>query len=192
MIITLIPCGPSDWHSEGRLLGRVELAFTPQAEAWVSAWVERLRPLNLSRILHAPDELARATARLLGRRLGVPTRTVQDLKEVDLGLWAGLTDLQLRTRYASAYRQLQEAPLSVCPPGGEEFAAAAERLRKFVQRLVRRNGRGGVGVVLRPVSLAIARYVLNGLDAARIWEDAWGQDEPVVVEYGAEAPAPGP
>lgn len=178
MKIALIPCLRTEWRSEGRLLGCTELSVAPAAEADCSAWLEALRPLGLTRLLHSPDELARRTARLIVRALHVPIRSVADLREVDFALWAGLTGEELRTRFASVYRQLGESPLAVTPPGGENLGDAAARLRACLKRRLR--GGQATGLVLRPVVLALARYVLGDYDESRIWSNSHC-DELVVV-----------
>ncbi len=178
MKIVLIPCARTEWRSKGRVLGRTELSAGAAAEANCVEWIETLRPHGLTRLLHSPDELARRTARLIGRALRVPTRCVDELREVDFALWAGLTEEELRTRFASAYRQLEESPLAVTPPGGENLGAAAARLQACLKRRLREGET--TGLVLRPVVLALARYVLGEHDESRIWSDAHS-DELVVV-----------
>lgn len=191
MKIALIPCAPTEWRSEGRLLGRTELSAAPGAESRCVTWAETLRPLALARILHSPDELAKRTARLIGRVLHVPTRSVEDLSEVDFALWAGLTDDELRTRFASAYRQLEESPLAVTPPGGENLGAAAARLQACLKRKLR-AGEAAVGLVLRPVVLALARYVLEDHDESRIWSAAHSDDPVIVTVNSGLAPSDPP
>lgn len=183
MKVALIPCGPTDWQTAGRLLGRVELSLTDAGQQACCAWLEQLQPLGLARLLHAPDELATQTARFLARRLSIPARTVADLNEVDLGLWAGLTESQLKTRYPSAYRQLCDSPLNVHPPDGEDFGAAARRLNACIRKQFRRNGPEVLGLVVRPFSLAMARSALSGAELSDVWETVRAGAAPVVLDY---------
>jgi broad specificity phosphatase PhoE len=189
MKVALIPCGTTEWHAEDRLLGRVELPLTAADEQQCLQWVERLRPLGLTRILHAPDELATQTAALLARPLSVPTKAVEDLAEVDVGLWTGLTETQIKARFASAHRELRESPLNVNPPGGESLRAAAERLTACIGKQLKRNGKKLLGVVLRPFSFALAKAVLEGSEPTDLWEAARSATEPVVIDCSVK---PGP
>lgn len=187
MKVVLIPCAATEWREEGRLLGRVELPPAEAAEAQCAAWAEQLTPLGLKQIYHGPDELARRTAELLGRKLLVPTKAVAGLAEVDVGLWAGLTDGQLKARFASVHRELREAPLNVSPPGGENLGAAAARLEAFLKKQAKRNGRATLGLVLRPVAFAMVWCTLTGQPASAVWDAAKRLCEPVVVEYPVPA-----
>ena len=182
MKVALIPCGTSDWRQKGRLLGRVELEPARDAHAQCAAWGEGLRSAALTRIFHAPDKLSKSTAQQIGRRLGIPTKPLNALVEVDLGLWAGLTENDLKTRFAKAYRQLLDSPLNVTPPDGEGFSAAAERLRTCLRKRIKPNGKAAIGLVMRPLTFAMARYVLGELNSDGIWEASQHETAPVVTD----------
>lgn len=191
MKVALIPCGVTDWRQKGRLLGRVELELTPDGEAQCTTWGEALRPARLHRLFHAPDELSKTTAERIGWRLNLPVKALDDLVEVDLGLWTGLTEGELKKRYAKAHRQLVEAPLNVSPPDGESFSDAARRLRACLKKRIRPNGKVGIGLVMRPLAFAMARSVLEGVASANVWEASQSKDEPVVMDcVGVPTPAP--
>ncbi len=181
MKIVLIPCGATEWCGEGRLLGRSNLSLSDAGAAQAAQWVDVLRPLELARIYHSPDELAKRTAKILGAALDVSTRVEPELAEVDLGLWAGLTEAELKSRFAKAHRQLVDAPLNVSPPGGEQVADAAERVVDWLRRRLKRNGKETVGLVMRPLSRALARCALGELEIAGVW-DARRERDPVVIE----------
>ena len=184
MKVALIPCAATDWGLHGRLLGRVELEPVADSQPQLALWSEQLRGAALDRIYHAPDELSKSTARQLARVLNVPVKELDDLEEVDLGLWAGLTEDDLKKRYATAHRQLVDSPLNVSPPHGEVFAAAADRLRGCFKKRLKPDGKEAVGLVMRPFCFAMARYLLEG-EGVDIWETSRAQAVPVVMELSA-------
>lgn len=184
MKVALIPCASTEWAQHGRLLGRVELEPTAEAPAQCAAWSEQLRPANLGRIFFAPDELSKSTARHLARALNIPVKELDDLEEVDLGLWAGLTEEDLKKRYATAHRQLVDSPLKVSPPRGEVFAAAADRLRECFKKRLKPNAKEAIGLVMRPFCFAMARYLLEG-EGVKIWETSRSPNAPIVMELFA-------
>lgn len=195
MKIVLIPCAPTEWRDQGRLLGRVELSPTPAGEQQAAAWSAMLAEVGAPVIHHSPDELATRTALILSKTVGARSRKDAALKEVDLGLWSGLTDEDLRKRFASAHHELQEAPLRVKPPDGEAFSDASRRLASELKRLIRRNGDKPLALVLRPVALGLARHWLAGADESAIWEAVNDVNEPVILDYhvnGSAHSAPPP
>lgn len=187
MKVALIPCGTTDWHGEGRLLGRVELPITGLGQQQCAAWAQRLEAMGLRRIVHAPDELATQTAASLARRLSVPTKALEGLVEVDVGLWAGLTESQLKTRYPSAYRELSESPLNVHPPDGESLSAAARRLETCIRKQIKKNTAAGLGVVMRPLAFVMAKCALEGRELEDVWEAARSATEPLIFECSQTA-----
>lgn len=186
MNVVLIPCGATEWHDAGRLLGRVELELCDTAEAQCARWLESLRPLELKKLFVAPDSASRATGKLIGHELGLSAKPVDDLVEVDLGLWAGLTEEQLKTRYARAHKQLAEQPLMVSPPEGEDFSEASARLQAALRKRVKPNGKA-IGLVMRPIALALARKLLANESGDRLWTHAQNTDAPLVLQLD---PAP--
>lgn len=183
MKIALIPCAASEWREEGRLLGRVEVAPTPQGERDVAAWAEDLRPLGLLTIQHAADELSTRTAKIVAKALGIKTRKISNLAEVDVGLWTGLTEDDLQKRYATAFRELCESPLNVNPPNGEAISDAQHRMSVELQKLLKKNGVPAIALVARPLALALTRRSIEGSEESAIWENARSMHTPLVLEY---------
>lgn len=185
MTITLIPCDATEWREEGRLLGRVELPLTPAGEALSALWAQGLKSADLSILLHAKDELSTMFSKRLARTLAIHRKSVAGLDEIELGLWSGLTQDQLHSRYESAYEELTEAPLNVSPPEGESFHEAFERLHKALTRILKSYGPDGrVAIVLRPFALALVRYILNDSELTPIWDVLEEVREPRMIAAG--------
>lgn len=183
MKVALIPCSPSDWTQEGRILGRTELPPSDSADAAITSIIESLRAIAPTKLFHAPDELSTHMAKAIGKALKLAAKSKDELHEVDMGLWAGLTDEQLRTRFSSAYHLLEESPLNVSPPDGEDFRTAAERLERGIAKLLKRAGEGPVALVLRPIAMSLLRAQCGEIGDAEVWKAATDVSGVVVVEY---------
>jgi broad specificity phosphatase PhoE len=186
MKIVLVPCAVTEWRQEGRMLGRVELSMADGAEQQCLAWADRLRQEGVEKIYYSPDELAATTARLLGGALDVPVKEVDHLAEVDVGLWAGLPEEELRKRYASTHEVLCDSPLNVSPPEGEDLCVADVRLRAGMLKVLKRNGKQAIAIVLRPLAFAMVRRAIEGGDASVIWETTQEADAPVTIEFNGK------
>ena len=183
--VVLIPAQTPEWYEAGRLHGRLELSPTLRCTQRAHAWTSELHAADIGKIFHAPDDLSRDIARLTATRLDVPTKLDTGLREIDLGLWAGLTEDELKTRYHKTYRQLHDAPLSVEPPEGEDLADAAKRISGALQKRLKKNGTSTIGLVLRPFALGVARCLLGESE----WPDLWLAQrvaDPLVIERSAE------
>ncbi len=185
MKIVLFPTAASEWRSKGRLLGRVELSPTEAGLAQCGDWADEVSELGVKAIYHAPDELSAVTAETLGKHLDAARKAVEGLLEPDVGLWAGLTDAQLKARFAKAHRNLSEAPLNIRPPEGEPFSKALERLEAAIRKQIGRNGIPAIGFVLRPLALAMVRSCFEENGATEIYEMTRDEDLPRVFEADA-------
>lgn len=188
MNVVLIPCAPSEWQQSGRILGRTELPVLEGSPPIDAATIEAARRAGVTRIVHAPDELSTAAAAALAKALKLKAKSSGDLTEVDVGLWVGLTDEQLSSRYSSAYHELRESPLNVAPPEGEDFGSAMDRLVGCLNKLARRTPDAVFGVVLRPIAAALLRHQTGGLEASDIWQAALDAPQATSVVLGSSGP----
>jgi broad specificity phosphatase PhoE len=194
MKLALVPAGPCEWRAQGRILGRVELSLEDGDAGWLEQDVALLAGSRIGRVFHSPDELVTNTARRLAERLSAATRADDELLEINVGLWAGLARADLKSRFASAFRQLSDDPLAVSPPHGEGLAAGADRVCSAIRKHLRKVRKAGeVSVfVLRPLALAAAVCAFErGGDFGALWTLADGPDEPRLIETALDGQAAG-
>ena len=190
MKVILVPCVASEWREAGRLMGRVQLPAASAAENGCGQWAAVLRQYSVTQIIHGPDELCSRTAKLLAKQIGASHRKLAALDEIDMGLWAGMTVDQLEARFATAHDELRNAPLNVAPPEGEPFSDALARIRKALTAKLNKNGQPAIGVVLRPFSLALAKFALSpNASENDIWFDATETAAPIVIDPQATSVA---
>ncbi len=134
-------------------------------------------------IVYACDgESERETAELIARTLGTKVRTEGELRELDYGLWQGLTRDELKRRQPKMFRQWSESPVSVRPPGGETLEEARDRLRAAIKGILKRHKDDAVLLVLRPVAVGLLRCLVTNDPIEMIWnhvdyEFTWGSYE---------------
>lgn len=98
-------------------------------------------------------------------------KSVDELRELGLGLWEGQREEELEARFASAFRAWKYDPAKVVPPEGESMAEAQERLiGQVIKGIGRKRGPEGVGIVLRPFAMALVRARVFGLPLDKVWE----------------------
>jgi len=170
----LIRCSRTEWDEAGRLGGDCDL---PACKAWGEELTAALHDHDLSTItavLSGPDEASGQTADHIGRMTDKKVRTIDALREVDLGLWEGQRFDELKDRFPAAFKQWKEDPSSVVPPEAEPLADAEYRLLGALAKAFDKlNGKGRhVAVVLRPVAFHVLANRLRGMDAAEAWDAA--------------------
>lgn len=166
----LVQTGQTVWEEQARFDPAVGAPLTEAGQQAVRDRAAELPAEELGAVYASGGESERQTGEELARRLGAKLRTRKDLREVDYGLWQGLTRQEVRRRNPKVYRKWTEAPRTVRPPDGETLEEAQVRVRKALRAVIKRHRGGAAVVVLRPIALALARVLLEGGDLDRVWE----------------------
>ena len=156
--VVLIRPGCTDFDEQHRIQGMLDLPLNHRGEVQVDSLVEELQDLNLEVIYTSSCEPARSTAETIGESLGIPVKESEGLRNFDQGLWQGLRMDDIRRKYPKVFKQWQESPETICPPEGETVREAVERIRKSLQKPIKKKSRFGV-VASEPLATLIGCVV---------------------------------
>ncbi|MWA10814.1 bifunctional RNase H/acid phosphatase [Streptomyces sp. BA2] len=102
-----------------------------QAERAATAFAARG---TIQAIVSSPLKRCQETAQAVAARLGLDVRIDEGLRETDFGAWEGLTFGEVRSRQPEELNAWLASP-DAAPPGGESFAAVADRVSAARDRL---------------------------------------------------------
>jgi probable phosphoglycerate mutase len=139
----------------------VDVPLAPEGEAEVKRSARELSALTPVAIYHGPDQAGRQTAELLRELADVPVRELDDLAEMNLGLWEGLLAEEVKHRHPRVYRQWLDDPERVAAPEGETVAQGRERVEKLLRSVSARHPHDTVVLVVPPLLGALVRWVLG-------------------------------
>ena len=131
----------------GELKGRVclgwkDLPLSEEGEWQARHMAEFFKDIKVRGIFSSPLKRAARTAELITAKMVAPLPDVvpvPDLKEVDVGLWDGLSFEEIRERFPEEY-QAREKALGRTPfPGGESIQQAGERFAGAFWKILREN-----------------------------------------------------
>ena len=158
--VVLIRPGATAYDEQNRIQGVLDVPLSRRGRAEVAALAERLADAELSALYCGPGENVVRTAEAVGRALGLRPRRVDELRNLDQGLWQGLQVEEIRRRNLKVFRQWLDDPLTVCPPQGEAVADALDRIRTALRPLIRRHRDEAIGLVAaEPIAQLIAGYL---------------------------------
>jgi phosphoserine phosphatase len=167
--VVLVRPGSTAFDEEGRIKGSLDIPLSALGEQQSVAAAESLRDVRLDCLYLAPCESAQATGRILVKSRGWKARTMDCLRNIDHGLWQGKLVDEVRRLQPRVYKQFQENPIGICPPGGEMLHAARGRIEIALQKLVRRHRRGTIGLVVPEPMASVVRCQLLGCDFDDVW-----------------------
>lgn len=137
--VVLIRPGCTDFDDQNRILGDLDLPMNVRGLGQVDDVIDELRDANFKVIYCDPTEPARSTAGSIGEKLGIRVKERDELRNVDHGLWQGLQVEDIKRKFPKAYKQWKDAPETICPPEGEPFPEALERVRKVLKKPLKKE-----------------------------------------------------
>lgn len=188
--LIIVRPGSTDFDEQGRIKGTLDVPLSANGTRQVRETADALHAEHIDLIYTGPCRAARQTADELASHGHSRVKVIDALHNLDLGLWNGRRIEELRVQQPKLYRQFQEHPETVCPPGGETLDAAQNRLRKAMCRLLRKHRSGTIAVVLMEPAATLVRSWLLATDIGDLWkaECDCGRWESIELESAQVAP----
>src|SRR5262245_34240054 len=101
--IVLARHGETDWNRDDRFQGHADPPLNDAGREQSRALAERLADDGIAAVYASPLLRARETGEIVARRLGLSVSTVEELREIDVGEWSGLTRSQVEERFPEAF-----------------------------------------------------------------------------------------
>jgi broad specificity phosphatase PhoE len=162
--VVLIRPGATAYDEQNRVQGVLDLPLSERGRAEVAHLVEELslspECASLGALYCGPGENVVRTAECVGRVLGIRPRRIDELRNLDQGLWQGLQIDEIKRRNTRVFRQWIEDPRTICPPHGETVENAMERIRSVLRPMLRRHQGESIGLVLgEPLARFVSCYL---------------------------------
>jgi probable phosphoglycerate mutase len=168
--VVLVRPGTTDYDEQRRIKGNLDIPLNPFGTDQVARTANELAGQGIQAIYSAPCRAAEETARLLGHTLGVKAKSVENLRNLDHGLWQGKLIEEVKATQRKVYRQWQEQPETVCPPGGEMLDAARQRVHGALDKILRKHKSEVIAVVVPEPLASLARCYLSRGCLGDLWE----------------------
>lgn len=166
----VIRAGSTDFDEQGRIKGTLDIPLSEAGLSQVGKVVGELHDQQIEVVYASPCRSALQTAELLASDHRVKVKTLDDLQNLDHGLWQGKLIDEVRVGQPKVFRQLQEHPETVCPPQGEPIGAALDRVRGLISRLLRKHRSGTVAIVVPEPLATMVAVVLRQGELGDLWK----------------------
>lgn len=185
MLLYCVRHGESLYNAEGRVQGRADVSLSELGRRQAAAVAEALAGEPLDAIYSSPLARARETAHFLGAATGLPIELVDDLMEIDVGVFQELLWMQIAEVHPEAAWRWHSRDPDYRIPGGESRrdlmirgARALERIRDRGYRSVAVFAHGGLLTAAFKALLGIpaerSPFALSNASISRVgWEKAF-------------------
>ena len=128
--------GRTAWNLEGKFQGQTDIPLDEVGLAQARASAARLAALSPAALVASDLSRASQTAAELARITGLEVTYDPDLREIDVGSWAGMTSAEFRERFPQQQARLSRGDDVRRGGDGETVTELAERAEKAFRRAI--------------------------------------------------------
>ncbi|REK15524.1 MAG: histidine phosphatase family protein [Planctomycetota bacterium] len=182
-VVLIRPCA-TDYDEQGRILGTLDVPLSEQGSRDIERIVEEIRPLGITAVYCGPCESARQTGESIAEALGVKMKKLDNLRNIDHGLWQGMLIEDVKRKQPKVYRQWQEQPNIICPPEGEMLSEATERVQAALSKTLKKHKEGPIALVVPDPLAGVVQGQLLQREIGDFWKtrSACGKWEVITAE----------
>jgi len=160
--VFLVRHAESTWNAENRWQGQADPPLSESGRAQARLVAQRLRAEPISALYASDLSRALETAQAIGRALHLPPRPEPRLREIDLGVWAGLTRQEIAARYPEEFQAWSEHK-PVRAGGGETFPEMQQRIVSVLEEIVAAHPGETIAVVTHGGAITALRSHIQGI-----------------------------
>lgn len=138
--VFLIRHGDTDWHEQGKLLGRRDRPLSDRGRAQSERMLAALGGVDIREVIASPLQRAVHTAELIGKRYQMDIARDSRLMDMHLGSWEGKTRAELAD--APEYQQFLRDPHTAPIPGGENLEQVRRRAVAGIRQVLEDSAAG--------------------------------------------------
>ena len=188
--ILLIRTGATEYECQGRVQGTLDIPLSEDGRLHIEQVAEQLRETPIDSCFAGPCRATQQSAEILATQLKLKPKTLDDLRNLDHGLWQGLLIDDIKAKQPKVYRQWHEHPETVCPPEGESLQVVRERLHRALAKIAKKQKSGTAAVVVAEPVTSLLKNVLCDEAIGNLWQvDGDAQPGWELIELTAEGVA---
>lgn len=187
--IVLIRPGATDFDEQGRIQGTLDIPLSAEGNLEVSRTIDELQGQGLQAIYCSSCQPATQTGEAIAAALGVKCKKLDNMHNLNHGLWQGMQVDEVRRKHPKVYRQWQEQPASVRPPEGEMLGEAMQRVTAGMKKLLKKHKHGTIGLVVPEPLASLVRSYVGGGEVGDLWRAGQDHGRWEVLTVGQAPPA---
>ena len=158
MDIYIVRHGETQWNKEEVFRGRKDVPLNETGRKQAEQAGAYFRGIPVKRIISSPLARAVETAAGISAATGVPVERMEELTDINFGIWEGLPLKEVEERYPDAFALWGISPDKVQIADGETLAEVRERISRGLARTA-----GLAGAVVVVTHRAICKILVLSL-----------------------------
>ncbi|MBD7915585.1 histidine phosphatase family protein [Clostridium sp. Sa3CUN1] len=163
MKLFFIRHGQTDWNLQGKIQGSYDSELNNTGIKQAIELSEVLLKLNykFSRIYTSPQKRALKTAKILSEYSNIEYIPIDDLKEINMGEWEGLSWKEVEENYPTEYKKWLLNRQYTRTPNGESYDDMLKRVLIAINQIIDENSDNVVVISHSAIIMGLQCYVTN-------------------------------
>ena len=163
MKLFFIRHGQTDWNLQGKIQGSYDSELNDTGIKQAVELSEVLLKLNykFSRIYTSPQKRALKTAKILSEYSNIEYIPIDDLKEINMGEWEGLSWKEVEENYPTEYKEWLLNRQYTRTPNGESYDDMLKRVLIAINQIIDENSDNVVVISHSAIIMGLQCYVTN-------------------------------
>lgn len=162
--LLLVRHGQTEWNHTARYQGHIDIHLSDEGRRQAEQLSHRLAKEKLDAVYASDLSRARETAAILARPHKLQVQEIAALREINFGLWEGLTYREIMASYRDLAERWHTSPATVQIPEGECFEQVKDRSYRAILELQQKHEPGTIAVVTHGGTIRAIICALLGLD----------------------------
>lgn len=142
MKLYLIRHGQTLWNQEGKIQGKTDIPLNEEGRKQAELLAEAMEKRRVGAVYSSPLKRAFETASRVAERKGLPVILLSGLREVDFGLWEGMTWKEIEAAYYEDFVLWDKNPAEHTPTGGEKREDCSARCERAMEQILSETPEG--------------------------------------------------
>lgn len=166
--VILIRHGETDWSYQKRYCGFTDIELNEKGRQQARRLLKRLSKEKIHKVYSSDMKRTLQFAKIVFKDL--PAEELLDLREMNFGIFEGLTYKDIMEKYPKVYREWLGNPLDIIVPRGESLKTLARRVRKALKRILSQNSDKKVAVFTHGGPIRVILCDILELDLKEVWK----------------------
>lgn len=156
--------GESEWNILSKVQGQKDVPLTDKGIVQANSLGNRLIHEEIDKIYASDLIRAYETANIIGKINNVEVVSMKELREINFGIWEGLTNSEIKTRYQKEFNIWMRTPEKLHLTNAESLKELQLRAMRGINNIVRDNSIDNVLIVSHSATLKTIILGLLGID----------------------------
>ncbi|MCX6055285.1 MAG: histidine phosphatase family protein [Chloroflexi bacterium] len=184
----LVRHGQTDWNVARRYQGHTDIPLNQVGTQQAQNLAEKLAADTFDAIFSSDLSRAVQTAEILGNRLHVMVCIDPRLREINHGIWEGMSLDEVKKKYADDFVRGAQDPTSIRAQGGESILEVAKRMAQSAREIQQAYPNGKVLIISHGLAVSTLYCQVKGISLNEVYQHIPDNTSPVIVTWDSKNP----